>query len=305
MSETPVLLITFNRPETTNKVLTKLREARITKLYIFNDGPRKNNKNDQLARESILDLIEKIDWGCDVKRKFIEENLGCGNGVVNAIDWAFKHEDKLIILEDDCVPAISFFKYADELLDYYEDDKRIWLISGSNFTPQKTIPYSYAFTHYLHIWGWATWKRVWNEFSLFDSNHDEFMNTGDFDNIFTTFSERKYFKRFFNSLFNNPGISSHAWSYSFLLHIYKNGGMGIIPAENLISNIGVTGVHTSKGMSVHHRTTSEDFKITSHPTVFQPIQDYERYHFKNHILKINRNNIKRILRRIYHKLKQK
>ena len=107
--EAPVLLITFNRPDYTRQVFEKIRQAKVKKLYIANDGPREGNLEDQKAREEIKQIVNDIDWECDVKTLFYDKNLGCGWGPATAISWAFENEDKLIILEDDCVPSCLLY----------------------------------------------------------------------------------------------------------------------------------------------------------------------------------------------------
>ena len=109
--EAPVLLITFNRPDYTLQVVEKIRQAKIKKLYIANDGPREGNMDDQKAREEIKNIIDSIDWDCEVHTLFQEKNLGCGWGPANAITWAFENEDRLIILEDDCT-SFTFLNFV-------------------------------------------------------------------------------------------------------------------------------------------------------------------------------------------------
>ena len=55
-------------------------------------------------------LEEHIDWECQVYKNFAEKNMGCGKRMSSGISWAFEQEEKLIILEDDCLADFSFFK---------------------------------------------------------------------------------------------------------------------------------------------------------------------------------------------------
>jgi hypothetical protein len=100
---------------------------------------------------------------------FQSSNLGCGLGVTTAISWFFDHEERGIILEDDIIPDPSFFPFCQELLDRYEDDDRVFAISGCNFVPpehQSRPDLPYRFSQVPHIWGWATWRRSWAKHRL-------------------------------------------------------------------------------------------------------------------------------------------
>lgn len=127
--ESAVLLITFNRSDNTREVFRQIKQAKIKKLYVANDGPREGNENDVIEREKIKLLLQEIDWDCELHTLFQEKNLGCGWGPATAITWAFENEDRLVVLEDDCVPALAFFPFCNEMLERYKDDNRIWRIS--------------------------------------------------------------------------------------------------------------------------------------------------------------------------------
>ena len=149
METAPILFLIFNRLDTTEKVFNKIRLVKPKKLYISGDGPRANNENDIIKCEQARGIIKKIDWECDVKTRFLEENLGCGLGPSSAIDWIFEHEESAIILEDDCVPAISFFTFCTELLERYKTNPRIMSISGTQLCENRFVHEdSYFFSRY-------------------------------------------------------------------------------------------------------------------------------------------------------------
>lgn len=164
----PVLLIAFNRPEETSRVISRLREVKPRRIYFSVDGPRMNRPDDKDLVEMTKSLKSQFDWDCSVSVRFLDENVGCGLGVSTAITWALKSEENIIILEDDIVPTISFFEYCDELLERYLDDQQVFAISGCNFVPTKKLPAaeSYRFSSIPHVWGWAVWKRSWETYSL-------------------------------------------------------------------------------------------------------------------------------------------
>ena len=140
----PVLIIIFNRPHFVKNMIDILRQVEPSKIYIVADGPRESVITDQDKCFQAREQIDKIDWECDVHKKYSDKNLGCGINPSKGISWGFETSDELIILEDDCVPSLDFFKYCDELLDLYSNDQRIMMISGNNHTfGQFDFKYSY------------------------------------------------------------------------------------------------------------------------------------------------------------------
>jgi len=150
--EKPILFIVFKRLDTTKRVFEQIKKLKPLKLYIASDGPRNESEKAKVlqVREFIL---KNIDWDCKVKTKFRDKNLGVGFGPNDAIDWFFSHEEEGIILEDDCLPSISFFYFCQELLDMYRDNKKIGVIQGFSPFSQKDYPYSYFFSIYDLKWG--------------------------------------------------------------------------------------------------------------------------------------------------------
>jgi len=160
----PVLVMAFNRPDHLSRLLERLREVQPERLYVAIDGPRATKEGEPERVQACRDLVGTVDWPCEVHTLFQDHNLGCGQGVTTAISWFFDHEERGIILEDDIVPDPSFFPYCEELLERYQDDERVFAISGCNFVPSsvQTRPeLPYRFMTVPHIWGWATWKDKW------------------------------------------------------------------------------------------------------------------------------------------------
>lgn len=165
----PVLVMAFNRPDHLAVLMERLREVRPERLYVAIDGPRSDRAGEEDRVQQCRDLVNTVDWPCDVQTLFQDSNLGCGLGVTTAITWFFENEDRGIILEDDIIPDPSFFPYCEELLDRYQDDTRVFAISGCNFVPpseQSHPELPYRFSQVPHIWGWATWKRSWAKHRL-------------------------------------------------------------------------------------------------------------------------------------------
>lgn len=287
-NDAPVLLIIFNRPETTQIVFDAIRKAKPTKLYVSADAPRIGNESDKYNCEKTREIVKKVDWKCEVNYRFLDENLGCGWGPASAISWAFENEDRLIILEDDCVPAMPFFPYCNYLLEKYLTDTRVWNISGRSHEPDSKyfIESDYVFSHYGHSWGWATWKRCWDYFDMEMKSFPDFIKDGGAKNVFFTEREGQRYNEVYKTHFNDKTFHTHVWDFQFGYSILSNGGLSIVPAKNLIKNIGYYGTHTSKPNQFTALEANEEFIISREPKFVLANREFDKYHFNNHIIKI-------------------
>jgi len=299
-NEAPVLLIVFNRPDTTQIVFDAIRRAKPKKLYVSADAPRIGNENDRENCRKTREIVKNVDWDCEVYYQFHEENLGCGLGPVSAISWVFQKEDRAIILEDDCVPALSFFPYCNELLERYKDDNRIWVISGNNYNEERKVgDSSYFISRYGHSWGWATWRRAWNHFDHKMTLFEKFIEQNQIYNAFSDKKQAKFFLKKYTRLYSNPSVLSHIWDFQFGFAVISNGGLSIVPAKNLVSNIGYIGTHSVAKTPFHGRPVDENYKIAKHPDFILPCSFFDEYHFRKHWMKMGKMSIfRRIVRKI-------
>ena len=237
---TPVLLLTFNRPDLTREVLGAIREARPQDLFVASDGPRPHVRADDAkvtATRALLD--EMIDWPCTVHRRLADTNQGCRVGVSSAISWFFEHVDEGIILEDDCVPHPHFFGYCTQLLERYRHDERVMNIAGDNSA--RLVPSdptaSYCFTRQPLIWGWATWKRAWDHY---DSElagwrkmrGDEAAQRA----MWPDRVERRWQRRSLDRLLFRQKPDS--WDLQWSFTVAAQQALSVTPTVNLIRNIG-------------------------------------------------------------------
>lgn len=280
MSISPILLITFNRPDTTSKVLQAIQLAMPKKLYIFRDGPR-DEVDVKLCAEVDTLVDSMLNWDCDVRLMRLDSNLGCGRGPYEAMKWAFEYEEKLIILEDDCVPATSFFSYCDYLLDKFCDDSRIWVVSGDNYCEQYPMPNDYVFTRYAHSQGWGTWKRCFLELDLSMKKWDEFNHRMYIKSILPD-NEAEFFLRIFKRVVQDTHAKDHVWDFQFGFAVMANNGLGITPRKNLVSNIGYVGTHSSQRNRIHDRNVDHEFSIQTEPSCVVADYWHDRYHFEHH-----------------------
>lgn len=237
MCNTPILFLIFKRPDVTAQVLAAIRQAQPSKLYIAADGarPDKEGEAEKVAQTREL-VLNGIDWPCEVKTLLRETNLGCRTAVSSAIDWFFEQEAEGIILEDDCLPDQSFFRFCEELLDYYRHDTRIMAISGNNFQQgQQRGKYSYYFSQHAYLWGWAGWRRAWCKYHSSLSHFDEILAERAYQWFTDTPLVNKRRKQHFCDAYSRK-IDS--WGYLWQFTVFVNHGLVIVPQVNVVQNIG-------------------------------------------------------------------
>lgn len=273
----PILFLVFNRPATTDKVLGKIRSIRPSKLFIAADGPRKGNEFDEANVQAVRKLIEEgVDWPCETRTLFREQNVGCGVAVSSAIDWFFQNVEEGIILEDDTLPDLTFFEFCDELLAKYRHNSRVMCIGGTNLIPDFKTPYSYIFTRHAGIWGWATWKRAWQhyDFSMELWKLEEFKAK-----VKKYFGTGKQYRSIEKDFQKTHLKLIDTWDYQWYFARIINDGIGILPKTNLISNIGfdVNATHTmDKNSRFSNMAVSPMSFPLKHPDKVEALAAYDR-----------------------------
>lgn len=296
--ETPILLIGFNRPDTIKIVFDSIRKVRPKKLYVAIDGHRKQVMGEKELVEEVKHIVYAVDWDCDVKYLFRENNLGCRLGVSGAITWAFENEKKLIIIEDDIVAVPAFFSFAEDLLEKYKNDERIAMISANQYTPIHIID-DYVFTKYGHIWGWATWKRVWDKFDVNIPGLKNDLENGIISEIGLSKKEKFYLEKYAKNILSLISDNSiNTWDYQFAFFRLRNQLLSIAPRTNLASNIGVNSSRTDHKSLIneHYYPSDNNFALKNHPSAIECDAIYDKHHFKKHI-----NRKSSLIKRAYRK----
>jgi len=275
----PVLALVFNRPEVTRQLLDAVRVGRPAQLFVAADGPRAECPTDDVRCRETRDLVGEIDWPCVVRTRFLERNAGLQEAVVSAIDWFFEHVNAGIILEDDCIPSPDFFPFAGELLARYADITQVMHVSGLNMRPGDAFaPFSYGFASVGHIWGWATWRRAWR---LYDPAlaHWPAMRR-EFGTAAPTL-RRVLGRKFAAAHAGRKFTWARAWYYATVRH----GGVAVIPAANLVRNIGV-GADATHTAGRRHPLRVDAWGTLQFPIVHPPhlltSPTYERYLARYH-----------------------
>lgn len=270
----PVIFIIYNRPGFTKLSFDSIRAYKPDRLYIIADGPK--NEQDNILCQKAREVIKTVDWDCEINKNFAEENMGCGKRVSSGITWAFNTCDRAIILEDDCIPNLSFFRFCEELLQYYNEDHRIGMVSGNSIIDPNKLNYSYYFSNFFHIWGWATWKRAWDNFDLSINKWPTLKKTDLILNkVRSTFYADKW-----NEIFDRVYKGDiDTWAYPLVLKFWENNHLSIVPKYNLVSNIGFTNsaTHTNNPKDKNSKRPTKRLTFPlSHPELVIPNKVFDQ-----------------------------
>jgi hypothetical protein len=263
--KTAVLFLVFNRPDNTRQVFEAIRQAKPPRLYVAADDSREGKLGEVERVQEVRTIATAVDWPCKVKTLFRDKNLGCKEGVSSAITWFFENEEQGIILEDDCLPHLDFFCFCENLLDRYYSDERIFAITGNNF--QNGIwrgDASYYFSKYVHVWGWATWRRAWKHYQG-DINFWPKWKTSDAWKKYKSDKiERRYWQKIFDRCYAGQ---IDTWDYQWNASTWYKNGLTVTPNVNLVSNTGFgeNAVHTKNKFSKFSNIPTMELSNITHP----------------------------------------
>jgi hypothetical protein len=263
----------------TRRVFAAVRDVRPVRLYIAADGPRQNVAGEKERCEAARIVASSVDWPCEIRTLYRDTNLGCRAAVNSGLDWFFKQEPEGIMLEDDCLPNQSFFRFATLLLARYRTDDRVAMISGANFLLDRLrIDTSYCFSRYFNVWGWASWRRVWESHDQTMKGWQTLRSTDWLKEIYRQGFMRRHMKKVFD-LVASGAIDT--WDVQFSFSCLLSGRLAAVPRVNLVSNIGYEGTHTGvdKRNNDLPRFSLDDEPLI-HPSLIQRDHNYEDVFFR-------------------------
>jgi hypothetical protein len=275
MKNVPIVVFGYNRPRLFKQVMESILKAvEKQKIYIILDGSKGDMDKKQV--DQVLEIAKNITY---LNHELVssKKNLGLTNRIISGLNYVFSKEPNAIILEDDTLPSNGFIYFCSELLDRFKDDKRIYHISGcNNFPSFNKTDYSYFFSMFHEIWGWATWADRWKNFQLYPEN------TNDFENDLV----KEYFKkiprtmRYWNFSLKNFNYSStpDTWDFSWRYSCLKHGGLSVIPTQNMISNIGIgpDATHTTSQTTQGPHAPRYSFTEFSHQNKIRLDYNYDK-----------------------------
>jgi hypothetical protein len=233
---TPIVLSVFNRPDTTERVFQAIARAQPRQLFVFADGPR--TREEAALCEQARRVTEQVDWNCEVSYDFSAVNVGARRRYSSGVDWAFSHVDEAIVLDDDCLPDDTFFPFCEAMLERYRDDPRVMMVCGTNYLERwKAEHQSYHFSYFGSVWGWATWKRAWR---FYDVDMAAWGDAEVRERIRVMLDDERIFEvqeRRFERLHRDKS-DRHSWDLPWSLARLAQGGLTLVPALNLVTNLG-------------------------------------------------------------------
>jgi hypothetical protein len=282
MIDTPVTYFVFNRPNLTDKTFSVLRTQQVPKLFIVADGPRENFSSDVEKCAAVRQIVTNIDWPCEVQYNFSDVNLGLKKRISTGLDWVFSHEEKSIILEDDCVAHPDFFRFCDELLSKYSNDVLVSVITGNNFQNGRMRgSSSYYFSKYPHCWGWATWRRAWRNYDQDLLFWPQWKQSDEWSRALPDKVERLYWEQIFDSVYSGR---INSWAYPWVASIWYRNSLTATPNFNLVMNIGFgeDATHTKSNKDIRDQIPLSSIGEIFHPKSIECDLSADLYAFDGH-----------------------
>lgn len=273
----PILLVTFNRPNHVRRVLEAILAAQPKDLYVFQDGAREGNEEDEKKCAEVRRVVEELTKDTDVvlHTNYSNRNLGCGAGPMTGIDWFFNQVEKGIVMEDDCLPHPDFFGYCEDLLERYKDVEKVLFVNSTLYDDRWKCDASYDFSRYMVTGAWAGWRRTWQGFDLDLKGLDATAFRKHVLKLTGNRAEANWWFSIMKEIQQDERKKSY-WDYQMQIHLFRNSALTIHPQVNLVSNIGFDGAGTHTLSNNDNRGDREVFPILPlvHPA--QQVVDKQR-----------------------------
>jgi len=230
-------LFVFNRPSLTAQVLTAIADAQPERVLVVGDGPRDDHPEDKRLVAAVRSAVSDIDWPCEVSTYYADVNLGCGRRIASGLGWIFEQAGEAVILEDDCLPHPSFFRYCGELLRRYRNDDRVHMLAGANVLGETRMcgPYSYHFSRCYSIWGWATWARAWRGYDFEMRDWPKLRTESWLKHRVPTRQAERIVRQLLDDTYADP---SQGWDFGWTLAGWRRDAVCAVPVVNLVTNTG-------------------------------------------------------------------
>ncbi|HIK55280.1 MAG TPA: glycosyltransferase family 2 protein [Synechococcales cyanobacterium M55_K2018_004] len=299
--QTPIALIIFKRPSTTEKVFQVIRQAQPTKLFVIANAPREGNEEEAIQCEQARAIVERVDWDCQVFKRYSPTHNPVGKQIAGGIDWVFEQVEEAIFIEDDCLLHPTFFPFCEAMLDRYRNDTRIFSVSAQNTQMgHRRTEYSYYFSRYARLWGWASWRRAWHYYDYSMKYWPEVQRTGLLHNILEDSRSVQYWTDLFDRTYRGE---IQTWDYQWTLSYWLQSGLSIVPEVNLVNHIGF-GPDASHLQTLHTKTAAMpmaamEFPLKHPPYVVRHVQAdrfTQRVDYEGGWVNQVKNTVKRMLR---------
>jgi hypothetical protein len=276
--QAPIAFVVFNRPEPTAISFAAIARQRPGRLLVIADGPRASHSGDAERCRQVQQLVQRVDWPCNVSTNFAPTNQGLKRRVSSGLDWVFEQVDRAIVLEDDCVPHPDFFAFCNALLEQYADDGRVSAITGDNFQDgQPRGEAAYYFSKYNHVWGWASWRRAWQSYDVSMAYWPAWRDSREWAVSNPDPVERRYWEGIFDRVYRGE---IQTWDYQWMAACWRAGGLTATPNRNLVENIGggPDATHPTAAADMPGRP-AEPLGVLVHPSAVERDEAADKYVF--------------------------
>ena len=283
MVKTPVLFITFIRPDYARQTWEGIKAAKPKTLYFYSNKGRAEKEGEVECNNEIRSYINEIDWECDLHTWFRDECVNVYDSLRGAINWLFDNEERGLILEEDCVPTKLFFSFVDQMIEKFKEEKNVWYISGDNFYNLNPSGYDYIFSRYHWMYGWATWRDRWQRINWDNLGTEQILTRRICYNLYKTKTQAKSRERQIRNT-QEMVCKTKCWDYAFGYTVDLHLGFGVFPTRQLIHNIGVTGQHHGTPqisvVNIAPSCPSNDYKIMNNYPQVACDKEFDYQYFK-------------------------
>lgn len=243
-SNLSALLIAYQRPTSTRKIIENFLELSTGRLYLTLDFPKDPVSIALENYNEIKSLIQEMQNRYPRRITFHNRdvNVGCAASILSSVDWFFENEEEGVILEDDCIPSRDFFIFSEDAIAYMRDHSDVLLSCGTQFSPSEITKNRGFKSKYILTWGWASTRIHWNEIRrlLIESERVPIRS------LFETNIERQYWRAGARRAYKG---FVDVWDTVLVNALQLNGKFAILPGDNLVTNVGVDDVATHTGSS--------------------------------------------------------
>jgi hypothetical protein len=251
VSDTPVALFVYNRPEKTRRLVCRIEQLPSSRLRVIADGPNPAEAEDERKCREVREAIDELSDDYEIERDYASSNLGLKERFVTGLSWLFGDlgHESAIILEDDCIPDPSFVTFCDRMLEAYEDDEQVWDIAGTNHLGTwKDGDQDYHFSCYGGIWGWATWRSSWQ---VYDVEMEGWDDPRVRERIRSFIGDEDQFAYLENVYDEASSGENETWDYPWGFSRHANEALSVVPSRNLVENIGFDAEATNTKAESH------------------------------------------------------
>lgn len=238
MRLSPIALFVYNRPKHTRQTVEALllnSEAKNSDLYIFSDAPKNDSAKE--AVKEVRDYIKQISGFKKIEIIERDTNWGLANSVINGVTRLCDEFGKVVVLEDDLVVSPHFLEFMNSGLDRYEHDEKVMQIAGYMFPVSIKASDDAFFMPLTTSWGWATWKRAWENFDVEAKGYDLLVSNSKLKQDFDLNGKYPYFKM----LESQKNKKLDSWAIRWYLSVFLLNGLVLYPSRSLVTNFGFDG----------------------------------------------------------------